>query len=276
MSISNKNKGLLKPLSLTFMSCLLALTLSSCSKAQDKYDDINGNEAYVTLGNRTVTNKELFDQMKWSSASYLGEKLNTSIVSHKITEVTKEIEENNNPEYINEVQKLLVCDVYGFSSIDDYDGFNNPYLFSSSELKYKDNVWKNHRISIDSKDIARLISRVSYTDPKTGKEYEAKSENGRAAYKFSELSNVQKELFRTYYESYAQKLYAYQVLEKEIADHNDELEEGEDRYFSNSEIIAKWKEDYLYSSTVNAILIRFINEDEVNAVFKAFGVKAYR
>lgn len=276
MSISNKNKGLLKPLSLTFMSCLLALTLSSCSKAQDKYDDINGNEAYVTLGNRTVTNKELFDQMKWSSASYLGEKLNTSIVSHKITEVTKEIEENNNPEYINEVQKLLVCDVYGFSSIDDYDGFNNPYLFSSSELKYKDNAWKNHRISIDSKDIARLISRVSYTDPKTGKEYEAKSENGRAAYKFSDLSNVQKELFRTYYESYAQKLYAYQVLEKEIADHNDELEEGEDRYFSNSEIIAKWKEDYLYSSTVNAILIRFINEDEVNAVFKAFGVKAYR
>ncbi len=276
MNISNKNKGLLKPLSLAFMSCLLALTLSSCSKAQDKYDDINGDKAYVTLGNRTITNKELFDQMKWSSATYLGEKLTTSIVSHKIAEVTKEIEENNNPEYINEVQKFLICDIYGFSSIEDFENFNNPYLFSSNELKFRDNIWKENRIDLDASDVERIIQRVSYTDPKTGEVYEANSENGRAAYTFSELSNKQKDLFRLYYEMYARKLYAYQVLEKEISDYNDDLEDGDDRYFSNSEIISKWKSDYLYSSDVNAILIRFINNDEVESVFKAFGLKTYR
>lgn len=67
MNHNTKNTKFLKPLSLAFMSCVFALTLSSCSKTEDKYSYIKGDNEYLTLGEYSVTNKELYDQMKWGS-----------------------------------------------------------------------------------------------------------------------------------------------------------------------------------------------------------------
>ena len=77
MNHNTKNTRFLRPLSLAFMSCVFALTLSSCSNNEDKYSSINGDNTYLTLGDKySVTNKELYNQLKWSSSTYLSNQLN--------------------------------------------------------------------------------------------------------------------------------------------------------------------------------------------------------
>lgn len=89
------------------MSCVFALTLSSCSNNEDKYSSINGDNTYLTLGDKySVTNKELYNQLKWSSSTYLSNQLNSTIVKEELEEVKAAVESSNEntEKYRNKVQ----------------------------------------------------------------------------------------------------------------------------------------------------------------------------
>lgn len=283
MNHNKKNTRFLKPFSIAFMSCVFALTLSSCSNNEDKYSSIKGDNNYLTLGNYSVTNKELYDQMKWSSSTYLSNVLNKTIVKQELDEVKTKVEENNE-EMINKVQVALICDVYGLSSYSDYTGLNNPYNKKTKENEFITKASVNAEIT-DNNDkngtlnqelLNQLLSRKAKDDSSLNEEDKYDEVKGTHDFDYTSLKPIQKRVLAQYYETVAQKLYAEKVLEKEIADHDADLGNDEERYFSNSEIINYWKENYHYASNVNAILIRFLNEDEAKAVLKSFGLKTYR
>lgn len=286
MNHNTKNTKFLKPLSLAFMSCVFALTLSSCSKAEDKYSYIKGDNEYLTLGEYSVTNKELYDQMKWGSSTYLSEVLNSTIIKKEKEEVKAAVEGNPDfdgsndakNEYINKirnkVQMALICGVYGLSAYSEYTGLNNPYNIKTKENEFISKMSIDEKVGkITESELKTLLSRKSTTEEEDDKYDE---EKGMYAFEYGSLNFKQKAVLEQYYETVAQELYAEKVLNKEIEDYNDDLKDDEERYFSNSEITNYWKTNYHYTSDVNAIVIRFMNEDESKAVLKSFGLKTYR
>lgn len=277
MNHNTKNTRFLRPLSLAFMSCVFALTLSSCSNNEDKYSSINGDNTYLTLGDKySVTNKELYNQLKWSSSTYLSNQLNSTIVKEELEEVKAAVESSNEntEKYRNKVQMALICDVYGLSAYSDYTGLNNPYNKKTKEKEFITKTSVNNKVgAITEADLNTLLSRKSTTNNDEDKYDEDK---GTYDFDYSKLSSAQKTLLAQYYETVAQELYAKKVLNKEIADHDADLDDDEERYFSNSEIINYWSSNYHYASNIDAIMIRFMNEDESKAVLKSFGLKTYR
>lgn len=296
MNKNKKNYRFLKPLSLAFMSCLFAMTLSSCSQSEYKYVSIDGTNTYMSLGQDTsenkykVTNEQIYNQIKWSSSSVVSEKINRTIIQEEYELVEKlvkgEIKEINLTEYdyktitrdevINDLQKYLICDIYGIDSYSNYTGLNNPYTKKTYEYTFIQNLWSEHRINLKQEELNILLQRKAVNPTNPDDMYDEDYEVGIYNFEYTALNSAQKDVLELYYENIAQKIYAVKVLKDEIAEYNEDVEDDEELYYSNSEYISYWKENYKYESDVNAIVIRFINEDEANAVLKTFGLKTYR
>lgn len=296
MNKNTKKYRFLKPLSLAFMSCLFAMTLSSCSQSEYKYASIDGTNTYMSLGQDTsenkykVTNEQIYNQIKWSSSSVISEKINRTIIQEEYEQVENlikgEIQEIDLSKYdykkitrveaINELQKYLICDIYGLDSYSDYTGLNNPYTKKTYEYTFIQNLWSEHRLEINQAQLNTLLQRKSVDQSNPDGMYDEDFEVGIYSFDYNSLNEVQKDVLELYYENIAQKIYAVKVLKTEIDEYNDDVEDDEELYYSNSEYISYWTENYKYESDANAIIIRFMNEDEANAVLKTFGLKTYR
>ena len=214
MNHNNKNTRFLKPFSLAFMSCIFALTLSSCSASDDRYSSIDGNKNYLTLDKYSVTNQELYDQMKWSASDYLSSVLNSTIIKDEIATVKEAVEGKISDskvidQYRNEVQMALICDVYGISEYSEYVGLNNPYVMKNKEKEFIVKQSTNNKVgNITKTDLDVLMSRKTVNkDLDENEKYD--EENGIYAFEYSALSKTQKNLLAQYYETVAQKIYAY-------------------------------------------------------------------
>lgn len=298
MNKNKKNFRFLKPLSLAFMSCLFATTISSCSQSEYKYSSIDGKTTYMSLGSGEtsekykVTNEQIYNEIKWSASSIISEKINRTIIQEEYELVENLIvgksDENKidlskydyndiiREQAINELQKYMICDIYGIDSYSNYTGLNNPYTKKTYEYTFIQNLWSEHRISINQEELNQLLERKSCDPSNPDDMYDEDYEKGIYAFDYNKLNEAQKSILELYYENIAQKIYAVKVLKTEIDEYNDDIEDDEERYYSNSEYISYWKENYKYDNSVNAIVIRFINEDECNAVLKTFGLKTYR
>lgn len=260
-------RGIYKPFTVLFLVVMLLFTLTSCGKKADLYKGINKDEDYLTLGDFKVTNGELYDKLKWSSASFISEKANEALIKTYLDKVTQVIEnpaddeKELSAEYLNDVQDYFIMAIYDLDDIELLDTFQNLYLEYQNKLKYKDSFYQQYNIEISVDDIDALISQ---------------NEDGTPTYTFNDLTTNQKEIFEKYYESLARKLFARDYLEDEIKEYEEDMEEDDDPYFTDSEIKTYWTENYKYNYDLDAILIRFINENEAMSVLKAFGLKSYR
>ena len=77
------NKKKMRRLSTAFVGCALAITLTSCSGATNKYGSLDRNATYASIGDYKITNGELWDELQWNAIDVLNddpiksEKLNT-------------------------------------------------------------------------------------------------------------------------------------------------------------------------------------------------------
>lgn len=260
-------KGFLKPFTLCSLAVLTMATLTSCGKSADIYEGINPDEEYVTLGNKnqySVTNKEVYDNFRWSSSSVIQEKLNQAIIQKYLTEVETKVNELDE-DYIANVQNYLICDVFAVTDVDSADELNNPYLEKQKKIQYIDTVYQKYAITLDEAQLDALLVRdkKEHKSTLTKDKYQAFNEN-------------QKAVFAKYFDNYAKKLFARDYLANEIKTHDEEKDEDEDAYYTDSEIKTYWNENYKYKEALNAILIRFNSQNEANAVLKTFGLKTYR
>ena len=309
MNNKGKFKALLKPLSLIGLSSLLAVTLTSCKTADKLYTDLNPDEVYLKLDKYSVTNKELYDEMRWNATTFIDDKIGDILTERYMEKVIKAIE---NPEtidemklhkkYVEKIQEKIIFEIFNINDIEtQIDSLkNNPYQVREALPKFVDNVYQNKGINLGlnlkkngeintSSDVYLELYKFARIDDilTSDKDFElgvygkneaskaASDEYGVAYYKA--LSQTLKSLLKEYYRSIAEWQYAYDFLADEIKEYNETAEEnGEDPYFSDEEIKTYWKNNYENEYDTRALIIRFTSQDEANQVYKAFGLKTYR
>ena len=125
MDKRTKIKALLKPLSLVCMSSLLAVTLTSCGTENGLYDGINPDEKYLQLGDYSVSNKELYDELRWNGTTYVDEKIGEVLTEKYYDQVVKAIENpvteeeiENHKKYVEDIQEKIIGAVFNVTDID--------------------------------------------------------------------------------------------------------------------------------------------------------------
>ena len=270
-------------------SGVLLIALSACSGSSNTYGMLTGDE-YAKCGEYQVTDKELWDELKWDSKDVLTTQINNVVVDKYIKNITNVM--NNEFSKLSDDDKtaLSITDEAGFNSlkekysdrlvdyvIQDIYNFNyknknyeeNLELLDKtnkkkSEVSYVDEMYSTYRITkIGDKELIDLI--------KVDEPYEYK-ENYLTIANDSTLRQV-------YYALYARELLAFAKKTEDVKTADDEDTDEEDEkwgYYTNSNYVASFKSQYTYTYDVNAIIIKFTNDDEFNNTLRAFGIKIYK
>ena len=272
---NNNKNNIIRPISIALTSCFAVACLASCKSNSNIYSNINSDSVYSQIGNYTVTNKELFDNMVWDSSDTLNTYINNALVKSYYDDIKDNVENGGDKqaEYIQSLRELICVDAYEVSSYSSYFGiFDNYDTISTLTQKFIDNVYVKG-VNLSKSDFEALV-KVKSEDDETLEDLA-----------YANMSKAQKETLKLYYSSLAQKLFAKDKQDEAIADYEDEnndddveyTSEDYTHYFTDSTIISKYTEKiYKKKTSSNGIILRFESEDEINATLKAFGVKLYR
>lgn len=277
-----KSKKIPRRLLTATMAGVLMISLSSCSGASN-YGNIDTDGVYAQSGSYTVTNGELWNELKWGASNKIqsqvtnvvvNEKINqiSTVMNKKYTDLSAEEKEKYGSEadygklkekYETKLKEYVVQDIYNFSadtsdfweSRDDLDKMDAKLLVA----KYVDEIYTTYKIdSIGESKIVDLVNN-------------AEKDNDN-------LLTIANEFTDIYYPLYAKELFAEEKLIEEVNDKNEEDRDDEDSnlgYFTTASYISEFKDKYINKNDVNMILIRFNSEDEFNDTLRAFGIKVY-
>ncbi len=278
---NNRKNNIIRPISLAVTSLIAVGTLASCKANSNVYSAIDSSSVYSKIGSYSVTNKELFDSMVWSGADTLNTYIENALVESYYNDIKENVENGGEKQasYIQSLRELLVVASYDASSYSSYFSINNkdevnynPDVYNTSTQKAIDNLYIQG-INISKTDFEKLVEVKSCEDETL------------TDLSYANMSNGQKEVLKLYYSELAKKQYAYKCLEDDIKDYEDDnndsdveyTDEDYTHYYKDSKIISKYTSDiYKKKTSVNGIILRFESEDEINATYKAFGVKLYR
>lgn len=272
---------------LLIVSFVLLISLSSCGGAGNPLGKLNPDEIYASAGKYSVTNQELWNELKWSAKDVLDEKITEVVLKDYFTKI----------ELVMEKSYASLTDDEKKSFKDDFteEDFNQLYQHYSVRLKnyVLDDVYNfdfNVQGNYDSiEDIAKYdakLLRLKYSDEMYSL-YNIDSINGKSLVTLCEeatLDNdnfliIAKQFKNLYYTSLAKELLAYDKLDEEIKDayeNRDTDDENDLGYFTKNDYIQTYKNEYANQGDLNLILIRFASEEEFNSTLKSFGLKFYR
>ncbi|MBQ3253168.1 MAG: hypothetical protein IJA65_01310 [Acholeplasmatales bacterium] len=268
------------------MSLALLISLSSCSGATNTVGKLNSKEVYAEAGKYSVTNGELWNELKWDSTALLEEQINNVVLNKQIKKITLVM--NNNYSSLSDDDKKLLNvasedeykELYGLYStrLADYvvqDIYNLNYSNDSywdnielidettikiTEKKYVDEIYTTYqKDSVGETSYAELVENASEEDT-------------------SNYILIAKDLCDLYYPLYAEELLAYEKLNEEIveaAEDDDDEDDDKIGYFGNTEYVSKFKSEYTNTFDLNMVMIRFTSSEEFNDTLRAFGLKIY-
>lgn len=255
-------------LSLAFLALVM---LASCDHTKVN-TSINGKEVYASSGNYSVTNAELWNELKWSSYDTLTEKIDEAIFKTEMATAkeaidyatgaisTTELTQAELKRYIDYLELLALTEVYSLSDVDDIK------TLTANEVLVKTQTFVDNLYLDEGKAV--LASSFEYDNLVT------KAKTLFAGTKYEETYYMY-----DYYERYqltlAKRIFAFGELADDIEDYNDDADDEDELYYTDSEIVQYQKENYQYSADRQALIIRFTNEDEITSTLKAFGVKVY-
>ncbi len=261
---------------MTFISLafLALVVLASCSHTKVTAS-IDGKSVYAKSGNYSITNKELWDELKWNSYDIINEKTEEAILKNEMAEAALAIDIISGKESADKLEKAVlkryldfyetkaIAEIYAGSvaEIEDIKKLTSAELTTKSQT-FADNVYLEDAIVIDA-------SKFDFAS------VEAKAKKMFADTKYEETY-----YFYDYYYRYkldlAKKIYSNSVLADEIEDHDEDVDyDPEKLYYTDEDILQYQKENYQYSADRSALIIRFNNQDEINSTLKAYGIKVY-
>lgn len=294
------NKKTMRRVVTASITSALAISLASCSAARDNHGKIDTNAIYASASDYKVTYGDLWDELKWDSAEVLENQITNVVLNKYINQINivlnknasdlsdddkkslgydkdNEYSDDNYKELKEKFEKRIVDyvvqDIYNFTyATDDYwDNFEDLKKTDIDllEAKYVDEIYQEYQIdSVADKDnasgVSKIIDLIKNADYKN---YETKA---------SDYLKIAKGLSQVYYPIYAKELLAYVGLEKDIADAlKDDTDDDDDQwgYYSTSEYVSKFKEEYTNNFDLSAIIINFSDSDEMNETLRAFGLK---
>ena len=285
--MSFKGKKTRRAVSLAASGVLL-IALSACSGSSNNYGLLT-DDVYAKSGDYTVTEKEMWDELKWSSKDVLTTQINNVITDKYIKNITavmntefdklsddqktslditnKDEFDKLHTQYSDRLVDYVIQDIYNFnfknSTYEESIESLTKISKEKAEVSYVDEMYSNYRVQkIGDNELGDLID---IAEP-----YEHKDV-------YLSIAN-DKVLRQVYYSLYARELLAFDTKYEEVKKANDEdTDEDDDQYgyYTNANYIAAFKTKYTQTYDVNAILIRFTSEDEFNNTLRAFGVKIY-
>ncbi len=288
--MSSKGRKSRRALTLASSGVLL-IALSACSGATNNYGLLT-DETYAEAGSYSITEKELWEELKWSSKDVLTTQITNTVLNTYITNVTNVLNKNFSDltdaekeslsikteeeftklktKYSDRLVDYVVQDIYNLNyKVQDDDTYQE-----NVELLTEDTKEKSRVSYIDEIYTSYKVSKIGNTDLKDLINYENPYEHKDA---YLQIANDET-LRQVYYVNYARELLGFAKKTEEVKENDeDDTDEDDDNWghYSNSSYISQFKTKYTYTYDVDAVLVKFTDSDEFNNTLRAFGIKIY-
>lgn len=237
----------LRKLALLVLVLASVLTLAAC-KSTDKtpYGNLT-DDPYVTVGGVTVTQKELYDQLRLQGASILATMVDETIFAEQNTTVRALLtggDEDAN-KYLDETINTAI---HGTSDLEALEDLYNDYpeRWIRNLEKFADSLY----LLDNSSSVATTIAAIQNLPEK----YE-----GYASIPV---------LLNNYLLRVTQRHYAKGILQTEVADDKNA------QYISEQNLVTYYKGNKEGRYDVDALVVRFINLNEANAALYLVSIKS--
>ncbi|TNF07701.1 MAG: hypothetical protein EP317_04300, partial [Bacillota bacterium] len=242
---------LIRKLALFVLLFASVLTLAACSSSEKTpYGDIS-DDVYLTVGDITVTEKELYDQLRLQGASVLATMIDEEVFASEIDAVKAILSNDQDPLY-EEYKEY-------------FDQQVNSAIHSSTDLEALEKLYTEDSVRF-SKNLAAFVDSIYLLDNTIDKDALLNDlEDLDPAYE--NYASIPLLLDRYALRS-AQRYYAQDVLADELTD------EDSDVYVDDEAILASYKNTRMGRYDVNALVIRFLNLNEANAALYRASIKA--
>ncbi|MDY0276644.1 MAG: hypothetical protein RBQ97_01025 [Acholeplasma sp.] len=250
----------IKKVASLFLILVTALLLVACKKgAKVPYGSINKDEVYLSLGEETVTNKELYDSLRKQSTTTLTKLIERQIFSNHLTEVkslldTANAAEDSDAEWAQELfDELANTAIFSTNDTDSLRNYKDDMINISVE-KFVDTLYTSNN-KINRVELANAIKALyANKDDKTNESFA------------TGLYNI--DVLRSQFDlDIAKRLYAKSKLE---AQYNDE---ESDDYVEEKEIITYYNSNIKGRHDVQVFYFYFLSQNEANAALREFNLK---
>lgn len=227
------------------------LTLAACSSSEAvPYGSLTDN-AYMTVGDVTVSEKELYNQLRLQGASVLATMIDEQVFATQLATVTQMLASGDADlnSYLDDTVNSAIHSTSDADALKTlYD--EHPDQFIRDIEQYADSLYLLDN-TLDINSIISSIENLASTQ----------------ANAYSGYSSIPLMVDR-YGLRVAERYYAQDLLNSEVAD------ETSDQYISADDILAYYKSNMMDQYDVNALVIRFINLNEANAALYQENLKA--
>lgn len=223
------------------------LTLAACASG-DKvpYGNIS-DDTYMTVGDISITEKELYDQLRLQGASVLATMIDEIIFAEQIGTVTTLI--NNDDEAYNKFLDDTVNNaIHGTSDEERLEDLynDNPERWARNIEQFADSLY----LLDNTIDIDQVVTAIStLAEPNKG---------------YNTISFLRDR----YILRAAQRLYAQNLLDEEV----DDEEHG--NFIDEENMVTYYKTNMQNRYDVDALVVRFINLNEANAALYFASIKS--
>ena len=223
------------------------LTLSACGNSNKvPYGDLS-NDAYVTLNDITITEKELYDQLRLQSASALSSMIDHIVFADYITDV-KALLSSGDEDLNTYFDETINSTIHNIKDKDDLkELFEENYeQFYRNVERYADSQYLlDNTLNIQTVIDSIMSLPIPY--------------QGYASLSF---------LVNNYAVRAAQREYAKELLADAVTD------EDNKNYISEESLVTYYKNNKQGRYDVEALIVRFINLNEANAAMYHQSIKA--
>ena len=232
----------------------LTLALVACGGSSGVPYGSLSDDAYASFEEISVSEKELYDRLRYQSADLLSVMIDTIVFKEEIEAVTELLKgDSDDSEFFNtfldEVVNAAIFANTGYGT--DPEELAELYLTQADRMKRKVEEFVDNLYLLDSTvDRVGLFNAILNLNPK-----------------FSGYAQLEQVLNR-YLLRIAQNYYARNILLDNVID-----EDSKD-FISEQNIVTYYNRNYLDRYDVNAFIVRFINQNEANAALFATSIKS--
>ena len=231
-----------KKLIVFLLVCLITITLAGCDSSNKKpTGDLDLNAKYASVGDYSVTVGDVYNKLRYNALSYVENQVYSFLYKEEIEALETDLASDESV-YKEKVEHEILHDIYDVHEEDELDDLTDKQK-SIAVKTYVDEMYKKGYV-------------ISYDDV--------------VAKKFDSV-------YPNYYLEVAKYIAAKNKLEGEFEkDEEGNINFGDitdESYFTKDEVVDWYETNYENTGDVTAILIRFINEAEINEIFKKFGLK---
>ncbi len=240
---NRKNYTRKKPLVLIALSATMLATLTSC-----KTNNLEvGDSVYAKNGDYQVTEKEMWDALKWDASFYMEEQKEELILQPYLEELDSVLKGSNEElkeyyyEFLEYHARLKIYNLLTDEKVLELTSKEKAL----AEEKYIDSYYVKYNEVIDRDFL-----------------FESKTVNG------TEFKYVN--IYHTVYLEVAKQMFGIEKLKEEIKETEEETKKP---YYKDEKIIEYFEDNLEYETQGKAVVIRFTHDDEMNTTLKAFGLK---